>query len=69
MMPPQLLELYAQPSQMWGGVDPEKNQRDLSSQMKSDLFFFNEKIVFQVAMVEEWGRADISCRRHNICEK
>lgn len=24
MMPPSTLELYAQPSQMWGGVDPKK---------------------------------------------
>lgn len=43
MMPPQLLELYAQPSQMWGGVDPEKSQRKLSSQVKSDLFFLMKK--------------------------
>lgn len=31
MMSTQLLELYAQPRQMWGSLDPEKNQRSLSS--------------------------------------
>lgn len=51
MMPPQLLELYAQPSQMWGGVDPEKSQRKLSSQVKSDLFFLMKK---QFSRLQWW---------------